>query len=59
MEYYNEFCSKFNVLNYSKLFIIMNLPKSIKGFTFRFLKIVVNSEGVKLKTKEYLSLIHI
>ena len=54
MEYYNEFCSKFNVLNYSKLFIIMNLPKSIKGFTFRFLKIVVNSEGVKLKTKEYI-----
>ena len=53
MDYYNEFCKQLNVLNYSKLFIIMNLPKSIKGFTFRFLKIVVNSEGVEFKTKEY------
>ena len=29
----------------------MNLPESIKTFTFGFLKIVINSEGVKLKTK--------
>ena len=54
MDYYNEFCSQLNVLNYSKLFIIMNLPKSIKGFTFRFLKIIVNSEGVELKNKEHI-----
>ena len=26
----------------------MNLPKTIKGFTFRFLKIVLNSRGIKL-----------
>ena len=28
----------------------MNLPESIKGFTFPFLRIVINSKGVKLKT---------
>ena len=26
----------------------MNLPNTIKGFTFRFLKIVLNSRGIKL-----------
>ena len=50
LAYYNEFCAKLNDLNYNKLFIIMNLPESIKGFAFRFLKIIINSEGVKLKT---------
>lgn len=50
LAYYNEFCRKLNYLNYNKLFIVMNLPESIKGFTFRFLKIVINSEGVKLRT---------
>lgn len=49
LAYYNEFCQKLDDLNYNKLFIIMNLPESIKGFTFRFLKIVINSNGVKLK----------
>ena len=49
LTYYNEFCSKLNDLNYDKLFVVMNLPESIKGFTFRFLKIVINSKGVKLK----------
>jgi len=51
LDYYNEFCEKLNDLNFSKLFIVMNLPESIKAFTFGFLKIVINSEGVKLKTK--------
>lgn len=49
IDYYDDFCEKLNDLNYNKLFIIMNLPESIKGFTFRFLKIVINSKGVKLK----------
>ena len=50
LSYYNEFCAKLNDINYNKLFIIMNLPESIKGFTFLFLKIIINSKGVKLKT---------
>ena len=29
----------------------MNLPESIKAFTFRFLKIVINSQGIKLKNE--------
>ena len=48
-DYYKEFCETLNNLNYSKLFIIMSLPATIKAFTFRFLKIVINSEGVRLK----------
>ena len=27
----------------------MSLPESIKGFTFRFLKIVINSKGIKME----------
>ena len=51
-DYYKEFCETLNNLNYSKLFIIMSLPATIKAFTFRFLKIVINSEGVKLKIEK-------
>ena len=29
----------------------MALPEEIKGFTFRFLKIVINSEGVNIESK--------
>ena len=36
--YYNEFYQEFKVNNYSNNFIIMGLPKNIKGFTFRFFK---------------------
>ena len=50
-DYYSEFCDKLNSLNYSKLFIVMNLPESIKAFTFRFLNIVINSKGIKLKNE--------
>ena len=28
----------------------MSLPESIKGFTFRFLKIVINNEGIQFET---------
>ena len=52
IDYYNEFCKLLNSLNYSKLFIIMNLPETIKAFTFRFLKIVVNIKGIKLKNEQ-------
>ena len=51
-EYYKEFCEILNNLNYSKLFITMNLPESIKAFTFRFLKIVINSKGIRLKNEQ-------
>ena len=30
----------------------MNLPESIKAFTFRFLKIVINSKGIRLKNEQ-------
>ena len=33
---------------YSNRFIVMALPETIKGFTFRFLKIVINSEGIEI-----------
>ena len=49
LSYYNEFWAKLNDTNYNKLFIIMNLPESIKGVTFPFSKIIINSKGVKLK----------
>ena len=49
-DYYTEFCEKLKEINYSKLFIVMSLPESIKGFTFRFLKIVINYEGIQFET---------
>ena len=52
IEYYNEFCNILNNLNYSKLFITMSLPELIKAFTFRFLKIVINSNEVRLKNEQ-------
>jgi len=49
-DYYTKFCEKLKEINYSKLFIVMSLPESIKGFTFRFLKIVINNEGIQFET---------
>ena len=51
-DYYKEFCDKLNNLDYTNLFITMSLPESIKAFTFRFLKIVINSEGIRLKNEQ-------
>ena len=48
--YYQSFCDSIQKLLYSNRFIVMALPEEIKGFTFRFLKIVINSEGVKMKS---------
>ena len=48
ISFYNKFCNKLKNSNCSNLFIIMKLPKEIKGFIFRFLKIVINSKGIKL-----------
>ena len=47
-KYYKDFCDLLESLEYSKIFIIMSLPKEIKGFTFRFLKIILNSQGIQL-----------
>ena len=49
IDYYNKFCNTLTNLDYSKIFIIMNLPSVIKGFTFRFLKIILNSNGIEFK----------
>ena len=49
--YYESFCDSIQSLLYSNRFIIMALPEEIKGFTFRFLKIVINSEGVNIESK--------
>ena len=54
IDYYNKFCNSFKSkdssgINNPNLFIIMGLPSSIKGFTFRFLKIVINSEGIEFQ----------
>ena len=48
MYYYNQLCESLNNLdiNLRNLLIVISLPKSIKGFTFRFLKIVINSQGI-------------
>ena len=51
-DYYKEFCEILNKLDYSKLFITMSLPETIKAFTFRFLKIVINSKGVRIKNEQ-------
>ena len=48
--YYESFCKSMKNLLYSNIFIVMALPEEIKGFTFRFLKIVINSEGVNMKS---------
>ena len=48
ISYYVRFCEEFEKFHHSNIFIIMRLPKEIKGFTFRFLKIVINSIGIKL-----------
>ena len=45
--YYEKFCEASNVDKYKNLFVVMRLPEFIKGFTFRFLKVVLNSEGIK------------
>ena len=48
MYYYNQLCESLNNLdiNLRNLLIVISLRKSIKGFTFRFLKIVINSQGI-------------
>ena len=46
--YYNKYCKELKNFDYSNTLIVMNLPNTIKGFTFRFLKIVLNSRGIKL-----------
>ena len=51
-DYYKEFCDKLNNLDYTNLFITMSLPESIKAFTFRFLKIVINYEGIRLNNEQ-------
>ena len=56
IDYYNKFCESLknqgtSGINNPNLFIIMGLPSSIKGFTFRFLKIVINSEGIEFPSK--------
>ena len=48
ISYYNKFCKQLDNFDYSNIFIIMGLPKTIKGFTFRFLKIVINTNGIIL-----------
>ena len=47
INYYNNFCDDLENLDYSKIFIIMKLPNVIKGFTFRFLKIILNCNGIE------------
>ena len=49
--YYEKFCESSNANKYHNLFIVMRLPEFIKGFTFRFLKVVLNSEGIKFKSE--------
>ena len=49
--YYNSFCNVFKSSEHKNRFIVMNLPQDIKGFTFRFLKIVVNCNGIKIEQK--------
>ena len=52
-EYYHQFCNLTKDMDRkSNLFIVMGLPEFFKGFTFRFLKIVLNSEGIKFKSDE-------
>ena len=45
--YYDEFCKELDKINYNDIFIVMNLPERIKGFTFRYIKIVFNCNGIK------------
>ena len=45
ISYYNRFCEE---LNNTDNYIIMGLPKEIKCFTFRFLKIIINTKGIIL-----------
>ena len=47
-DYYLKFCKE--TLDYNEIFIVMNLPAEIKGFTFRFLRIVLNCNGIKYKS---------
>ena len=46
ISYYNRFCKELENYDYSNIFIIMGLPKTIKDFTFRFLKIIINTKGI-------------
>ena len=50
ISYYYKFCDILKTLDFSKIFITMTLPKTIKGFTFRFLKIILNYNGIELYT---------
>ena len=47
---YEIFCNSIRNLLYFNRFIIMALPEEIKGFTFRFLKIIINSEGIIIQS---------
>ena len=53
--YYNKFCKELEKYNYTNTFIIMGLPNNIKGFTFRFLKIVLNTKGINLNFDDIVS----
>ena len=43
---YKEYCKSIQNLDYSKFFIVMGLPETFKGFTFRFQKIILNFQGI-------------
>ena len=51
MFYYRQLLNSFKKINTPNLFIIMGLPETIKGFTFRFLKIIINSEGASFQSE--------
>ena len=49
--YYEKYCDLLKTFKLFDIFIIMKLPERFKGFTFRFLKIVLNSEGIKYNSE--------
>ena len=47
--YYEELCKALNNIDYNDIFIVMNLPENIKAFTFYYIKIVFNGNGIKFQ----------
>ena len=53
LKYYKDFCTEYlNKYINNDLFILMPLSKNFKAFTFRFLKIIINTENVEFKKGE-------
>ena len=52
LNYYNDFCNSIDNKINKELFIFMDLSTDYKAFTFRFLKIIINTSNISFKLQK-------